>query len=196
MIKQWLEPEPDWVPLRQAVDRDEAQHRTIEAMILARARDPARRKAEEAMIAIRQAERPFNRAVLEGKVMIFARPGALSNPFERVGRDVWRRFSIDQGNEYAVAPDGAKFYALHAKMLARPQALKATIRDENAAIAMLAELLKHDNDLRRRDALEQCRKHAEYVVSIRGFQSRIWPQARVKAGLPAIAPRGRKRKKF
>jgi hypothetical protein len=38
------DPEPDWVPLRVAVDHDEVRQRAIEATMLAPAHDLARRK--------------------------------------------------------------------------------------------------------------------------------------------------------
>jgi hypothetical protein len=115
MIEQWLEPEPDWVPLREAVDRSESRHKTIEAMMLARAYDPAR-TVVEAVIASRQAERPFNRAVSEGKVMVYARRASLSNPFELVGRDVWPVLTIVSWRSgRAIGPDGTKYWSIHVK---------------------------------------------------------------------------------
>ena len=68
----------------------------------------------------------------------------------------------------------------------------ATARAETDAIKALVPLLKSNPQLKRADAAELCRE-AGYHFSDRGFQYRVWPAARVQAGLPAKALSGRKR---
>jgi hypothetical protein len=74
-----------------------------------------------------------------------------------------------------------------------PQQL-ATARDESAAIRALASYMKAeiDKDLSRTDAIEWCRTQG-FKLSGRGFQQRVWPQARAKADLEPLARPGRKR---
>ena len=70
---------------------------------------------------------------------------------------------------------------------------RSAVRDETAAIEALAAHLKKDPDLRREDAVAWCRAQ-NFIISVRGFQSRVWPRARIEAGLGSLAPSGRKRK--
>jgi hypothetical protein len=68
-----------------------------------------------------------------------------------------------------------------------------TIRQETTAVKSLAEHLKSEPKLTRAEA-EHWLKVSGYYVSQRGFQSRVWPQARKQAGLPPLASPGRKPK--
>jgi hypothetical protein len=68
-----------------------------------------------------------------------------------------------------------------------------TSNDETATILVLIRHLKLDPDLPRDKASELCAKEG-YRFSKRGFQQRIWPKARLRAGLDEKAPPGRKRK--
>jgi hypothetical protein len=72
-----------------------------------------------------------------------------------------------------------------------PFAAKAS--DETAAIKALSLQLKTNPGLRRQDAAAWCREKG-LAVSARGFQTRVWPRARVQAALPATALAGRKPK--
>jgi hypothetical protein len=68
----------------------------------------------------------------------------------------------------------------------------STIKDESEATTYLAGKLKQDRDLKKDDAEAECKR---FGLSKRGFLNRVWPDAREKAGLPAIAPPGRKKQK-
>ncbi len=67
----------------------------------------------------------------------------------------------------------------------------STGRAEADAVRHLAKKLKENPDLRKApDAEAECE---QFEISQRGFRERVWPKAREMAGLPATAPRGRKR---
>jgi hypothetical protein len=70
---------------------------------------------------------------------------------------------------------------------------RKTALDETSAIEALASHLKSNPELTRAQA-EQCCKAFGYAVSDRGFQNRVWPKARVQAGLPEKALPGRREK--
>jgi hypothetical protein len=63
-------------------------------------------------------------------------------------------------------------------------------RAEVRAIKHLACLLKSNPNMRKEDARAAC---AEFNLSDRGFEDRVWPKAREEAGLPPIGKSGRKR---
>lgn len=62
--------------------------------------------------------------------------------------------------------------------------------DEASAIQELAAHLRQHPDLKRGAAQAWCAK-AGFRLTGRGFQNRVWPRARAKAGLPENAPSGR-----
>jgi hypothetical protein len=70
--------------------------------------------------------------------------------------------------------------------------LSGTTADEQRAIRRLADLLRQDQELKKpaaRNALE------DFNISGKGFLSRVWPKARVCAGLPEIARPGAPKKR-
>ena len=68
-----------------------------------------------------------------------------------------------------------------------------TAAGETAAIKALASHLKSHPDITRADAKNWLLKQA-FAINPRGFQFRVWPEARRQAGLPPIAPPGAKKK--
>ncbi len=68
-----------------------------------------------------------------------------------------------------------------------------TAGDETAATKALVSHLQTNPDLKREDAAKWCKEEG-YTLSGRGLKDRVWPQARVTAGLPAKGLPGRKRK--
>jgi hypothetical protein len=67
-----------------------------------------------------------------------------------------------------------------------------TVDQETKAIHALALYLKENPNLKREEAATWCQKKG-FDLSDRGFQGHVWPDARVKAGLPRKAPPGRKK---
>jgi hypothetical protein len=65
-----------------------------------------------------------------------------------------------------------------------------TAKGEAGAITALADLLRERPKLRREDAREHLIAEG-FQISGRGFLNRIWPKARLEAGLEAVAPSGR-----
>jgi hypothetical protein len=69
----------------------------------------------------------------------------------------------------------------------------ATSGGEKEAARALAAFLKGNPDVIRAKAADWC--HAEgFRFTSRGFQFRVWPEARKQAGLSPTAPPGRKAK--
>ena len=66
-----------------------------------------------------------------------------------------------------------------------------TAKDEAGAITALANLLREKPKLLRADAMQHLRAEG-FKFSDRGFLNRVWPRARVEAGLEAVAPSGRR----
>ena len=73
-------------------------------------------------------------------------------------------------------------------MAFRPPA--PTAKDEAGAITALANLLREKPKLLRADARQHLVAEG-FKISDRGFLNRVWPQARLEAGLEAVAPSGR-----
>jgi hypothetical protein len=71
-----------------------------------------------------------------------------------------------------------------------------TAAQESAAIKALhlhLTQLPNPHHLKYDDALKWCWQNG-FAISDRGFQARVWPRARILAGLPEKAPPGRKSK--
>jgi hypothetical protein len=101
-----------------------------------------------------------------------------------------RSFTGEQFSRAAFASTFAE--AFPAAEPVKPKLPLAKVKEEIAAIATLAPLLRHNPNLKFAEALGLCRE--SYALSERGFRARIWPKAREAAGLPQIAPPGRKPK--
>jgi hypothetical protein len=67
-----------------------------------------------------------------------------------------------------------------------------TIDRETKAIPDLASHLRENPNLKRKEAATWCKKQG-FTFSDRGFQYRVWPEARERAGLLRRAPPGRKK---
>jgi hypothetical protein len=68
------------------------------------------------------------------------------------------------------------------------------VKDEKAAVTELAKKFREDSELTRGAAYTWCVAKG-LKISKRGFLQRVWASARVAAGLPPVAPPGRKKSK-
>jgi len=66
--------------------------------------------------------------------------------------------------------------------------------DEKKAIELLVPLLEEHSDMSRDRAIKML-SEAGVKMSGKGFQHRVWPAARTRAGLPPLAAPGRKKKR-
>jgi len=83
------------------------------------------------------------------------------------------------------------FWRDHVLLLWPPPRGSTTTADEKRAVSLLRDCLKANNKLTRADAWAICRKQFP-KLSERGFKFRVWPDARVAAGLERTARPGRK----
>jgi hypothetical protein len=72
---------------------------------------------------------------------------------------------------------------------------KITGSSEAEARFLLKGALEANQDLTREEAMRILREHGFDHLTGRPFQQRIWPKARISAGLPELAPGGRKKTK-
>jgi hypothetical protein len=103
-------PQPKWLPLRRAVFRFAAslEHKHPQTKLPSRA--PF--SLDEITEILR---RRFDRAVIAGTVILYARPEKITAGFVQIPGDVWSLLKVtDWKNAVAVAPDGTRYWSLHA----------------------------------------------------------------------------------
>ena len=107
--------------------------------------------------------------------------------------DLWPILEVlDWQNGLARDPQGVFYYSIHAASARRRSATVAIAAQESAATKALASELKNHPNLKRAEAFAWCRE-AGFELNGRGFQQRVWPKARLQAGLAERAQPGRKR---
>ena len=126
-------------------------------------------------------------------------PSALRAPLPA---QAWIDLGLNDEDGHVVARGEHGSDARYAKLLLAPSAVQrkwrgtsktetATALGEANAIRSLTKMLLENNNLAREAALAHCQK--KHCISKRGFQQRVWPEARAKSGLSKRAPPGRKR---
>jgi hypothetical protein len=140
--------------------------------------------------------RAFDRSVAEGRVKLYARVQSPLAPFLQLPKDLWARLDVVEW-QHGVARDseGTVYYSLHADDSSQKTSAAQSniVADESAATKALAAELKRNLGMSREQASSWCKAN-KYQISGRGFLNRVWPDARIKAGLPSRASAGRKRK--
>lgn len=139
--------------------------------------------------------RAFDRSVAQGRVKLYARVQSALAPLQELPRGLWPQLGmLDWQHGNALGSDGTHYHSLHAAgvRLVTPKQ-QSISRDEERAIAALAEEFRRNKALRKIDA-ESFLRTKKFRISDNGFQVRVWPQARKLAGLPARGSPGRKPK--
>jgi hypothetical protein len=165
--------------------------------------EEAKRHAEQ-WNAIRQATglvwrqlilRHFDRLVSERAVLLYARFKEVTASFEQLPADVWSLLEvIDWQNGIAVAPDRTTYWSIHVAPSPESQVVSTSASESAAINALARHFVETRSDLTRDQAREWCHGQG-FKLSQRGFQSRVWPKARIAAGLEATAQPGPKPKK-
>lgn len=134
----------------------------------------------------------FDRAVAAGGLKLFARVPSPRDDFEILPSDIWPLLDILNW-EFGIArdPEGTTYYRIYAAVVTAPPLGQSIAADEKAAAKAVAEKLKTDPHMRKTDAFSFCESQ-NFRISGRRWQSHVWPNAREIAGLPPLAPRGRK----
>jgi hypothetical protein len=119
-----------------------------------------------------------------------------------VSPDDWTRAqAFDPGDDFIAVPSSAGMpIAVSAIRVCTEELLRAlpqapvvsTGSAEKRAEKLLAELLR-SGEMKKPDA-RKALANASIVISGRGFEDRVWPNARQAAGLPRTAPAGRPRR--
>lgn len=151
--------------------------------------------AERINLAIQRShallEDSLKRASNADRMQVWAREEKLSNALKRVPATLFAKYTItDWFHGNAEAEGGPRLLDIHLSQ--REEPLRYTAGGENLAIEIIATHLRDNPDLRKADAVALLEADGP-KTSDRGFEHRVWPAARVKAGLPANAPGGRKR---
>jgi len=135
----------------------------------------------------------FDRAISTNLVTLSARIQSATAPVQGLPADLWPILEVlDWQNRLARDPQGVFYYSIHAASARRRSATVAIAAQESAATKALASELKNHPNLKRAEAFAWCRE-AGFELNGRGFQQRVWPKARLQAGLAERAQPGRKR---
>jgi hypothetical protein len=142
----------------------------------------------------------FARLVSAGRVKLYARVQSRVAQFQQLPADLWSKLTIEHWRDWqdgtARDPEGDCYYSLHAAdILPKVSPMQAsTIAAETVATKTLAAELVRNPNLSRRQASAWCMTNGHHFPETgRPFQDRIWPDARAEAGLPKLAPPGRKK---
>ena len=138
----------------------------------------------------------FDRLVSAGRVKLYARARERDAPFRQLPHDIWPNLKVEDWlHGTARDPEGVRYYSIHtADSLPKtsPTQTSTSAVETAATKALAAELMRYPN-LTRERAANWCATNGHHLTD-RGFLNRVWPAARVKAGLQSVAPPGRPKK--
>jgi hypothetical protein len=138
----------------------------------------------------------FDRSVSSGRVKVYARVQSRLAQFQQLPAELWSRLKVLYWYDgVARDPEGNRYYSIHAAdSLPRvPPTQVSIMAVETAATKALGEELERNPNLTREQASDWCETYGHHLT-YRGFLNRVWPAARVKAGLQSAAPPGRPKK--
>jgi hypothetical protein len=143
-------PQSKWLPLRRAVFRFAAslEHKHPQTKLPSRA--PF--SLDEITEILRKR---FDRAVIAGAVLVYARPEKITAGFVQIPGDVWSLLKVtDWKNAVATAPDGTRYWSIHAVAAANTAGARPVpARDKGGAPP------KYDYDMVRGEAFRLFRAH-------------------------------------
>jgi len=121
VILDWEQRETAVDPRREAEDLFDPRCITVDDQTAAREAKRYRAICRATGLVWRQYMlRSFDRAVSRGTAMLIGRPKTFSAPFERLPGDVWPLLQvIDWENGVAVAPDGTRYFSIHAVIVVK-----------------------------------------------------------------------------
>jgi len=134
----------------------------------------------------------LDRAIADRRLEVLTRIGQVTAKPQALPSAAWPVMTVlDWENGVATDLSATLHYDIRIRDLRSRTNL--TVKDENSAIRTLAQRLRENEHLTREQSQVFLRQRG-ITVSDRGFQWRVWPAAREKAGLSPLAPRGPKPK--
>jgi hypothetical protein len=141
----------------------------------------------------------FGQLVSAGRVKVYAQVESRVAQFRQLPAHLWSKLTVENWQHgTACDPEGNRYYSIHAAdSLPKVSPTQAsTTAVEIAATKALASELRGSPNLSRKQASNWLMTNGyPFLETGRAFLDRVWPDARELAGLPKLAPVGRKKSK-